>query len=75
MTTQIPTSKPAGLPDGLPDVAQLANLANAFFSALPGQQPGSLPPAASGLNLDVAGPAAVAGSLLRPPHTRRNRRH
>jgi cysteine desulfurase/selenocysteine lyase len=39
----------------LPDVAQLANLANAFFSALPGQLPGSAS-GANGLNLDVAGP-------------------
>ncbi len=35
MTIQIPTSKP----DALPDAADLARLANAFFSALPGQEP------------------------------------
>ncbi|WP_199053407.1 family 2A encapsulin nanocompartment cargo protein cysteine desulfurase [Aquitalea sp. ASV15] len=69
MTTQIPTSKPSGLPDGLPDVAQLANLANAFFSALPGQQPGSPPPAASGLNLDVAGPQLSPQPAAAAAHT------
>ena len=65
MTTQIPTSKP----EGLPDVAQLANLANAFFSALPGQLPGSPPPAANGLNLDVAGPQLSPQPAAAAAHT------
>ncbi|WP_322054976.1 family 2A encapsulin nanocompartment cargo protein cysteine desulfurase [Paraburkholderia bannensis] len=36
MTMQTPTGNPAPLPGGLPDPAQLARLANAFFSAPPG---------------------------------------
>jgi hypothetical protein len=48
----------------LPDVAQLANLANAFFSALPGQLPGSAS-GANGLNLDVAGPQLCRRNRLR----------
>ncbi|NIE64519.1 hypothetical protein, partial [Burkholderia sp. Ax-1719] len=36
MTMQTPTGNPVPLPGGLPDPAQLARLANAFFSAPPG---------------------------------------
>ncbi|MDA4826545.1 hypothetical protein, partial [Enterobacter kobei] len=44
MTTPTPTSNAPGvsgltLPAGLPDPAALAQLANAFFTALPGSEP------------------------------------
>ncbi|UDM18533.1 family 2A encapsulin nanocompartment cargo protein cysteine desulfurase [Vogesella sp. XCS3] len=69
MTIQTLTSKP----DGLPDVADLARLANAFFSALPGETPpdsGSLTPpspaAAPAIQpLPASAPAPAAGSGLR----------
>ncbi|POR46886.1 cysteine desulfurase /L-selenocysteine selenide-lyase (L-alanine-forming) [Paraburkholderia eburnea] len=47
MTMQTPTGNPAPLPGGLPDPAQLARLANAFFRAPPG---------------GVAAPEVVTGS-------------
>lgn len=66
MTTPIPTSKSAGVdaltsaPAGLPDESTLAALANAFFSALPGETPavsGKLPDAFP-LTLPHAAPQA-----------------
>ncbi|MFM0290766.1 family 2A encapsulin nanocompartment cargo protein cysteine desulfurase [Paraburkholderia megapolitana] len=67
MTTPTPTSKhmdsalpldvPAGPPPGLPDPSTLAQLANAFFSALPGE---ALPVARSGA---VSGVPGTAGAL------------
>ncbi|WP_374498021.1 family 2A encapsulin nanocompartment cargo protein cysteine desulfurase [Vogesella indigofera] len=71
MTIQTLTSKP----DGLPDAGELARLANAFFSSLPGQTPadsGTLTPPASAAQpaiqpLTATMPAAPAGGGLRDP--------
>ncbi|MDC7701592.1 family 2A encapsulin nanocompartment cargo protein cysteine desulfurase [Vogesella indigofera] len=71
MTIQTLTSKP----DGLPDAGELARLANAFFSSLPGQTPqdsGTLTPPSSAAQpaiqpLPAAAPATPAGGGLRDP--------
>ncbi|RKQ60908.1 cysteine desulfurase/selenocysteine lyase [Vogesella indigofera] len=71
MTIQTLTSKP----DGLPDAGELARLANAFFSSLPGQIPAdssTLTPPASAAQpaiqpLPAAAPAAPGGGGLRDP--------
>ncbi|MBB3258974.1 cysteine desulfurase/selenocysteine lyase [Paraburkholderia bannensis] len=79
MTMQTPTGNPVPLPGGLPDPAQLAQLANAFFSAPPGgvgalHQPGA-PQIAAGSGatggvpgaLPAAAPALASVSNLAPP--------
>lgn len=71
MTIQTLTSKP----DGLPDAGELARLANAFFSSLPGQTPqdgGTLTPLASAAQpaiqpLPATAPTPAVGSGLRDP--------
>ena len=54
MTTVTPTSNDevkalGGPPAGLPDVATLANLANAFFRMLPGDAGDALPESPTGV--------------------------
>ncbi|SOE92200.1 cysteine desulfurase /L-selenocysteine selenide-lyase (L-alanine-forming) [Burkholderia sp. D7] len=84
MTIQTPTSKPvssASLPDvppgaapaGLPDVAALSRLANAFFSSLPGSATPALASLGSGggeslsAGLPVAAPVLASASNPAPP--------
>ncbi|KLU27153.1 cysteine desulfurase [Caballeronia mineralivorans PML1(12)] len=87
MTTLTPTSNPvssASLPDvptgaapaGLPDVATLSRLANAFFSVAPGSAGSGLPSLASlgsgsgeslSAGLPVAAPVLASASNLAPP--------
>ncbi|MFM0739592.1 family 2A encapsulin nanocompartment cargo protein cysteine desulfurase [Paraburkholderia xenovorans] len=70
----VPSGPPGGLPAGLPDPAVLASLANAFFSALPGNAPqaGATPgvagtlPFSAPLTSEIGNPAP-AGSLLAGP--------
>ncbi|SFJ32941.1 cysteine desulfurase /L-selenocysteine selenide-lyase (L-alanine-forming) [Paraburkholderia megapolitana] len=57
MDSALPLDVPAGPPPGLPDPSTLAQLANAFFSALPGE---ALPVARSGA---VSGVPGTAGAL------------
>ncbi|WP_211606054.1 family 2A encapsulin nanocompartment cargo protein cysteine desulfurase [Paraburkholderia nemoris] len=84
MTTQTPTSKPmdsvlphdvpTGPPAGLPDPATLASLANAFFSALPGNAPqvGGAPDVAATLPYmapvtgEISNPAPAGSPLAGP---------
>ncbi|MFM0369341.1 family 2A encapsulin nanocompartment cargo protein cysteine desulfurase [Paraburkholderia aspalathi] len=84
MTTQTPTSKPmdsvlphdvpTGPPAGLPDPATLASLANAFFSALPGNAPqvGGAPDVAATLPFtapvtsEISNPAPAGSPLAGP---------
>ncbi|MFD2405617.1 hypothetical protein ACFSVK_07335 [Azorhizophilus paspali] len=68
MTTRPPTSNPPELPEavvpaGLPDVASLAQLANAFFASLPGSAPSGGAPFGNGLSDSVlpGGVSALAG--------------
>ncbi|WP_404605744.1 family 2A encapsulin nanocompartment cargo protein cysteine desulfurase [Caballeronia udeis] len=84
MTIQTPTSKPvssASMPDvphgaapaGLPDVAALSRLANAFFSSLPGSATPALASLGSGggeslsAGLPVAAPVLASASNPAPP--------
>ncbi|MGF6980569.1 cysteine desulfurase/selenocysteine lyase [Paraburkholderia atlantica] len=87
MTTQTPTSKPMdnvlphevpdGPPAGLPDPALLASLANAFFSALPGNAPDtSATPGLAGtqpftapVTSEVGNPAPAGSPLAGPGGT------
>ncbi|WP_408247370.1 family 2A encapsulin nanocompartment cargo protein cysteine desulfurase [Paraburkholderia phytofirmans] len=91
MTTQIPTSKPmdsvlphdvptgppGGLPAGLPDPATLASLANAFFSALPGNasHAGATPgvagtlPFTAPVTSEIGNPAPAGSPLAGPGGT------
>ena len=60
MNMRTPTSDPIAAPEspaGLPDVATLARMANAFFTALPGALPADIgtPPAPESLPSDYAG--------------------
>ncbi|WP_211701769.1 family 2A encapsulin nanocompartment cargo protein cysteine desulfurase [Paraburkholderia aspalathi] len=84
MTTQTPTSKPMDSvlphdvptdpPAGLPDPATLASLANAFFSALPGNAPqvGGAPDVAATLPFtapvtsEISNPAPAGSPLAGP---------
>jgi cysteine desulfurase / selenocysteine lyase len=91
MTTQTPTSKPVdsalphdvptgplgGMPAGLPDPATLASLANAFFSALPGNaaQTGATPgvagtlPFTAPVTSEISNPAPAGSPLAGPGGT------
>ncbi|WP_084299972.1 family 2A encapsulin nanocompartment cargo protein cysteine desulfurase [Chitinimonas koreensis] len=70
MTIQTPISNPgiAGLaPPGLPDVATLSQLANAFFASLPGETPELDGPRSAGPDLAGAGsPTGAAASRGEP---------
>jgi len=73
MTTQIPTSNrmdralpheiPSNLPPGLPDPAVLAQLANAFFSALPGNAAQPVAPSAGNVGA-IGAPSVVPADAL-----------
>jgi len=78
MTTQIPTSEGvtalgSAPPQGLPDLGALAQLANDFFAALPGQSvPGASLPGVSAAPQPPAGfsqPSSIAQQLQQPPST------
>ncbi|WP_349618112.1 family 2A encapsulin nanocompartment cargo protein cysteine desulfurase [Azotobacter salinestris] len=56
----LPAAAPA---PGLPDVAELARLANAFFASLPGGAPSGGAPALSGLSPAEPAPAGIADGL------------
>nr|WP_168793917.1 family 2A encapsulin nanocompartment cargo protein cysteine desulfurase [Paraburkholderia aromaticivorans] len=73
----VPTGPPGGLPAGLPDPATLASLANAFFSALPGNPAhasatpgvaGTLPFTAP-VTSEISNPAPAGSPLAGPGGT------
>nr|WP_260854266.1 family 2A encapsulin nanocompartment cargo protein cysteine desulfurase [Paraburkholderia sp. BCC1886] len=78
---EVPSGPPAGLSAGLPDPAVLASLANAFFSALPGQRPSTgdvsgiaaaLPaalPITAPLTSEIGNPAPAGSPLAGPGGT------
>jgi cysteine desulfurase/selenocysteine lyase len=76
MTIQTPTSDGivglggAAPPAGLPDLASLAQLANQFFSAKPGDMNSAVPGSVSGTQADVprGGPVAVTETGLPSPY-------
>ncbi|MFL9985415.1 family 2A encapsulin nanocompartment cargo protein cysteine desulfurase [Paraburkholderia sediminicola] len=74
MDSVLPHDVPTGPPAGLPDPATLASLANAFFSALPGNAPqvGGAPDVAATLPLtapvtsEISNPAPAGSPLAGP---------
>jgi cysteine desulfurase/selenocysteine lyase len=73
----VPSGPPGGLPAGLPDPATLASLANAFFSALPGNAPqGGATPGVAGtlpftapVTSEIGNPAPAGSPLAGPGGT------
>jgi cysteine desulfurase/selenocysteine lyase len=73
----VPAGPPGGLPAGLPDPAVLASLANAFFSALPGNAPhaGATPgiagtqPFTAPVTSEISNPAPAGSPLAGPGGT------